>query len=72
MTAQQQMRKNNHFLISCSRCGHVKVCAVFRAIGPLLSKNWDEDTRPFEPGQIASICREYISSSVISTLKEGA
>ena len=29
----------------------MKMCAVFRAIGPLLSQNWDDENRPFEPAR---------------------
>jgi len=57
--AQQQKKRSNGFLLSCSRCVHIRVCAVFRAIGPLLSKNWDKDTRPFDPENLAAICIEY-------------
>jgi hypothetical protein len=68
----QQTQRDKHFLLSCKKCGHVKICAIFRAVGPLLSQNWDEDTRPFESEQIASICREFVPASVLSNLKEDA
>jgi len=43
--------------VSCKTCSHVRVCAVFRAIAPLL--NSFEEAKPFEPEELAVICREY-------------
>jgi len=42
---------------SCKSCSHVRVCAVFRAIAPLL--NSFQEARPFEPEDLAVICQEY-------------
>jgi len=54
----------------CKVCGHIKVCAVFRAVGPLLSQNWDDGNRPLDPESLAIICREFISVSTIDILRE--
>jgi len=54
--------------ISCKDCGHIGVCAVFRAVGPLLSK-WEEESRPFEPERMAAICRHWVSAKVLNTLQ---
>lgn len=53
----------------CGKCGHVKVCAVFRAVDPLM-KNWEEQDRPFEATELANICKEFIPFSVFETLKQ--
>jgi len=55
---------------SCKVCGHLKVCAVFRAVGPLLSNNWEDENRPFDPENLATICREFLSASTIEMLRE--
>jgi len=55
---------------SCKSCCHVKICAVFRAVGPLLSQSWDEETRPFEPESLAEVCGEYVDSRSLDLLKE--
>jgi len=60
----------NSLIRTCKSCGHVKVCAVFRAVAPLLSKSWDEETRPFEPESLASICGEYVDQKTIQILEE--
>ncbi len=54
--------------ISCRECGHIGVCAVFRAVGPLLSK-WEDDSRPFEPERMAAICRNWVSAKILSALQ---
>lgn len=43
---------------NCKLCSHVKVCAVFRAVKPLL-ENWEEQDRPFEAEVVAKICKEF-------------
>ena len=43
---------------SCLKCGHLKVCAVYRALAPLMG-NWPDEQRPFEAQEIAGICSEY-------------
>lgn len=48
----------------CSKCGHIAVCAVNKAIAPLMG-NWPEDMKPFEPGKIAVICNFYAENFVI-------
>ena len=68
---QTQVRKvTDPFERSCRVCGHLKVCAVFRAIGPLLSQSWDDENRPFDPENLATICREFLSASTIEILRE--
>jgi len=52
---------------SCVKCGHIKVCAVFRAIAPLL-QNWKENERPFEPEDLATICKVFVSAGMLSAL----
>jgi len=54
--------------ISCRECGHISVCAVFRAVGPLLSK-WEDESRPFEPERMAAICEQWISATALSALR---
>jgi hypothetical protein len=55
---------------SCKVCGHLKVCAVFRAVGPLLSNNWEDENRPLDPESLATICKEFLSASTIEMLRE--
>lgn len=43
---------------SCKSCSHVNVCAVYRAIAPLL--NSFEDRKPFDPADLAKVCIEYV------------
>jgi len=69
MTLQETVNEDK-LIKSCESCGHVRVCAVFRAISPLLAQSWDEGTRPFEPTSLASICREYVSASALQVLTE--
>lgn len=64
-----EIQLQNSIKKTCNGCGHVKICAVFRAVAPLLSKNWDDDTRPFEPENLALICREFVSGAIMTILK---
>jgi len=43
---------------NCSQCIHVNVCALYRAIAPLL--NQFEERKPFKPEDLALICKEYM------------
>ena len=45
-------------LTSCGRCQKARVCAVLRAISPLLN-SWG-DSPPFQADQLAAICREFL------------
>jgi hypothetical protein len=68
---QAQVRKvSDPFEKSCKVCGHLKICAVFRTIGPLLSQNWEDENRPFDPESLATVCREFLSASTIEILRE--
>ena len=50
---------------SCLKCGRLNVCAVFRAIKPLMG-NWeDAKTRPFEAEKVAAICGQYAENFVV-------
>jgi hypothetical protein len=42
---------------SCKRCSHLPVCSVYRAIAPLI--NSFEVRKPFEPDELAKICKEF-------------
>ena len=48
------------FKRSCTKCSHLKVCTLIRAIAPLIS-NWEEGQRPFEATDLAAICLEYLN-----------
>jgi hypothetical protein len=48
---------------SCEMCSHVIVCAIYRAVKPLMD-NWPEYQRPFNAEEIARICRQFISKKV--------
>ena len=45
-------------LTSCGRCQKARVCAVLRAVSPLLNL-WG-DSPPFQADQLAAICREFL------------
>jgi len=62
---------------SCLKCGHMKTCAIFRAIKPLMD-NWpDGDSpddhkplRPFEAETIAIVCIEYAENFIVIPRQE--
>ena len=66
----QESKAEERLIKSCASCGHVRVCAVFRAVSPLLSQSWDDSTRPIEPDCLAIICREFVSASALQILNE--
>ena len=68
MITAEEREKPSPFSLSCEKCAHVKVCSVFRAIAPLLQSFGD--AKPFEPEKLATICREYANSEIITILKE--
>ncbi len=69
MTAQES-KAGERLIKSCASCGHVRICAIFRAVSPLLAQSWDDDTRPIQPDSLANICKEYVSASAIQILNE--
>ena len=66
MMSQQETKKPPIFPNSCKKCAHLHVCAVFRAIAPLM-ENWKGE-KPFEPEQLATICRMFISNETLALL----
>ena len=57
------------FFSTCSKCCKANVCSVLRAIAPLLG-NWEDDARPFEPDELASLCKEFFPQATIDALTE--
>jgi len=65
MTSQEQEEappQPTLILGTCVTCAHFKVCWLYRAVVPLLN-SWTEKTKPFEPGELARICRHYAGIS---------
>ena len=52
---------------SCAACGHISICTMMRAVAPLLG-DFEEDHRPFEPTQMAVICKKFISLAAMEVL----
>lgn len=71
MQTQERLRNNLQFERKCDECGHLPVCAILRAIGPLLAQKWEDDDRPFEPEELATICKQFLSGKAIQALQEG-
>jgi len=70
MISQQETDKPEKVLAfsdSCKKCAHLPVCAVYRAIAPLM-ENWKGTEKPFEPEQLAVICRQFVSNSTLTLL----
>jgi len=68
MIAQAEANKTKilAFSNSCKKCAHLNVCAVYRAIAPLI-ESWKGD-KPFEPEQLAVICNKFVSKDVLTLL----
>jgi len=66
--AQQVKPNDSKLQKKCGKCGHVSICSIFRAVGPLL-QTWTDETRPLEPEDLAMICSEFVPASTISILK---
>ena len=43
----------------CTKCAHLNVCTIYRAIAPLINNNF-KVKKPCEPEEIAQICREFM------------
>jgi len=58
MVSGRLAEATNNFVIkkSCKYCIHLNVCALYRAIKPLL-ENWED--KPFQPEDLANICKEW-------------
>ena len=51
-------------LRKCSRCSHLNVCSVYRAVAPLI--NSFEVRKPFDPQSLAVICQEFTLMAIPS------
>lgn len=69
ITQEKAQTPEEVFDKKCKDCGHLEVCAVFRAIGPLLSQNWEDDSRPIDPDNLAKVCRKYIHGKALKILQ---
>lgn len=56
---------------SCSTCGHIRVCSIFRTITPYLEQQFTELLKPFDANDVAKICKAYLNSTVLTNLQEG-
>jgi hypothetical protein len=44
---------------TCTKCLHLPVCGIYRAIAPLM-ESWSEGKEPpFDPVNLAAICTEF-------------
>lgn len=43
---------------SCEKCGHVVICAIYKAVKPLMG-NWPEELQPFAAEDLSKICNQY-------------
>ena len=68
-TAAEVILNKGHLIkLSCTDCAHVRVCTVYRALADLL-KRWTPETLPFEAENLAIICKEFISDSLVQNLR---
>jgi len=63
----RQLQDKNFEPYSCRTCGHLKVCAVFRAISPLM-ESW-KDEKPLDSEDLAKICNKYVSRTLQEALE---
>jgi hypothetical protein len=54
----------------CTQCGHISVCALFRAIAPLLQSFGEKP--PFNTEDLAAICDNYVSASALQIFGESS
>lgn len=68
-TATQPLDIKNYIAKrSCSHCGHSRVCALYRAVAPLI-ENWKTEP-PIATEDLAVICNQFLSSQLTKTLTE--
>lgn len=68
MIDEEKLKANLNAERSCLSCAKLNVCAPLRAISQLL-QTW-EDKKPFSPENLAKICVEYLSASIVKNLEE--
>jgi len=68
VAVEDVLNKAQPIKLSCSKCAHVRVCTVYRALADLL-KRWTSETTPFEAEQLATICKEFVSNSLVQNLR---
>ncbi|MBT0160700.1 hypothetical protein G4O51_12040 [Candidatus Bathyarchaeota archaeon A05DMB-2] len=67
--AEAQLNIKNYIAKrSCVNCGHIKVCALFRAVAPLI-ESWKTEP-PIATEDLAVICTQFFSSQIAKTLSE--
>jgi len=53
----------------CSKCVHVNVCSIYRAIAPLINNSF-KSHKPFEPEDLAKICKEFMPVIATNVLRK--
>jgi len=69
MTQVKQQPQSPFISKTCTKCAHIKVCSIFRAIAPLL-QSWKDGERPLEAEDLATVCKEFVSNSTLAVLRE--
>ena len=64
LTVEKAEEVLNHTERKCGTCVHVRVCSIFRAISPLIERNFTDGTKPFDAEDVARICREYMPDTL--------
>jgi len=59
---EEESTFSENALRKCGRCSHVNVCAVYRAVAPLI--NSFEVRKPFDPQNLAVICNEFTLQTI--------
>jgi len=49
---------------SCLKCGHISICAIYKAIKPLMG-NWEEQQQPFKAEEISKVCLLYAPNFIV-------
>ena len=54
---------------TCTGCGHLAVCIIFRTIAPATKQLFPEGTTIlFQPEDLARICVAYVSKTILANL----
>ena len=56
---QIKLFNDNPELADCRKCSKNIVCTLYRGISTLIMNNWQGDSIPFKPENVAMICKHY-------------
>ena len=58
-TEIKRLKFGDSTTLDCRKCNKSVVCTLYRGLGTLINNNWQGDAKPFQPENVAMICKHF-------------